>query len=527
MCLFAAAALVAVTAAPAHAVLVHRYMFNGNVCDCVGGAHGTIVDPGAPTAVFTAGGQLDLSANSGNATEDAYVDLPNHIIQNAARSGQSGAFSLVWWFTISEARTWQRLGDFSGPTLATPPGGEDVLNNGNVNSLFVTPSSGRLNQGLDMWNNYNPTDADGDNTYTAFGLSGPTAPGLPSGVQHYVVAVYDNNDTSGGANPGGTMHLYLNGAEILPGDADVIGSNAIYPGLDLNNLGDHDNWLGRSQWPDPMFDGKFNEFSIYDHALTPVEVLEPFIYGGPDPLPLPTLIVNTVTGQTAIKNPVINCLGGPVTIDYYEIASAAGRLNPADGAWNSLSDQGIDAGLAADFDDSGAVDNEDLAVWQDGANAPPPCIPSPTAGDADFDGDADGLDFLVWQQQLGQLPGEGDSWDEEDGVNDHLLAEQFLNGGTTLAPGEQLDLGTPFRPGGAQDVTFQFGVKGEPGLIIPGSVQYVSTGPVIGVPEPATLLGGIAGIIGLETWRLRRRVSPRIALTSQRDAATGTIRRGT
>jgi hypothetical protein len=52
---------------------------------------------------------------------------------------------------------------------------------------------------------------------------------------------------------------------------------------------------------------------------------------------------------------------------------------------------------AADFDEDGDVDGDDLAGWQDGfgdGNAH-------SDGDADRDGDVDGGDFLVWQQQRG------------------------------------------------------------------------------------------------------------------------------
>lgn len=111
-------------------------------------------------------------------------------------------------------------------------------------------------------------------------------------------------------------------------------------------------------------------------------------------------------------------------------------------------------------------------------------------GDADRDGDADGRDFLVWQQQVGQLPDEGSGWHVVGGVSDHYLAERFLHGGTTLAPNQQLDLGAPFRPGGAQDLAFRFGVSSETGLIV-GPVQYVTSGPATAVPEPAMSLGAI------------------------------------
>ena len=274
-----------------------------------------------------------------------------------------------------------------------------------------------------MSNNYNPSDAADDQTETTFGLGSPTVPpppALPIGVQHHVVAVWDKNDTDGGVNPGGTMHLYLNGAEILPGGANVAGSRAINPALDLNNLGDVDNWLGRAQWGDPAFDGAFNEFTIYDHALSPAEVLTNNGIG-PVPVPLPTLIVNTVTGATAIKN----LANGAIDVDYYEIASPGGRLNAT--TWNSLSDQGVDAGLAADFNNSGGVNGVDLDAWEAGFGTGT----TKAQGDSDQDGDVDGQDFLRWQQQVGQAPGEGDSWDEAV-ASDNLLVELFLNNTSRL-----------------------------------------------------------------------------------------------
>ncbi|QEG33933.1 hypothetical protein [Bythopirellula goksoeyrii] len=53
--------------------------------------------------------------------------------------------------------------------------------------------------------------------------------------------------------------------------------------------------------------------------------------------------------------------------------------------------------LAADFNESGMVDGEDLPFWQGayGLNAD---------GDADDDNDSDGADFLVWQRQYGTFP---------------------------------------------------------------------------------------------------------------------------
>jgi hypothetical protein len=50
--------------------------------------------------------------------------------------------------------------------------------------------------------------------------------------------------------------------------------------------------------------------------------------------------------------------------------------------------------LAADFDNDGDVDGNDLGVWQAAYGVT-------NAGDADGDGDSDGRDFLTWQRQFG------------------------------------------------------------------------------------------------------------------------------
>jgi hypothetical protein len=55
----------------------------------------------------------------------------------------------------------------------------------------------------------------------------------------------------------------------------------------------------------------------------------------------------------------------------------------------------------ADFDQSGAVDQQDLSIWQ-GA------FGQGAGGDADGDGDTDGRDFLIWQRQLTGASGQGE-----------------------------------------------------------------------------------------------------------------------
>ena len=195
-----------------------------------------------------------------------------------------------------------------------------------------------------------------------------------------------------------------------------------------------------------------------------------------------TAVVNTSSGEVTLQNNSLN----PVVFDYYLLGSEGNALNPsnAPAGWNSLDDQGFDAGLAADFDGSGgAVDATDLAAWTGdyAVNGD---------SDADNDGDSDGSDFLTWQVQNGNVAGAGDSWDEAGGSSSSQLAELFLNSATTIGVGESISLGnafdtSAFGAGNDGDLTFQFGVADGP--LLTGDVQYVSSAAAASVPEPTTL----------------------------------------
>jgi len=206
-------ALVAIVAAagaqPALAVLAHRYSFTTNANDLVGTSHGTIIDAGTTANFVFAGGQLDLSANTGQGsnaiTEDAYVDLPNGLVTDMTAT--TGAFSVEVWATVSAQHTWQRYFDFG-----TSDGGENAAGGGgNSPYIYISPNSGRWTNGL-------ATEAHQPNgAATEVGLTGP----FNIGAQQHVVGTYDKNDLTSGTN--GTFKLYLNGA--------LIGAQAIPPNL--------------------------------------------------------------------------------------------------------------------------------------------------------------------------------------------------------------------------------------------------------------------------------------------------------
>jgi hypothetical protein len=68
----------------------------------------------------------------------------------------------------------------------------------------------------------------------------------------------------------------------------------------------------------------------------------------------------------------------------------------ADGPWRGFLATPI---AAADFDQDGDVDGDDLTMWQGDYGVSANC-------DADDDGDTDGNDFLIWQRQyIAGVPG--------------------------------------------------------------------------------------------------------------------------
>jgi hypothetical protein len=235
-------------------------------------------------------------------------------------------------------------------------------------------------------------------------------------VQHHVAVVFDSD---GGDDPGeATITLFIDGT--LPNGA---ANTPAQTTVQLRNLNDVNNWLGRSNWTsDANFDGMLNEFRIYDVPLSPNQVDASFD-AGPNVVPdfgVISLEVNTVTGLVTIKN------GGstPTNIDYYRITSAAGALDTA--AWNSLDDQNRDA--------------------------------------------------------IGA--GAGQSWDEAELSDSSTLAELFLLGASGVSSAMPLELGHAYDPsvlgaGIAGDLQFHFAEQGSSNLIS-GEVNYVTPGPLAG-----------------------------------------------
>ncbi|MCA9184969.1 MAG: hypothetical protein R3E01_30605 [Pirellulaceae bacterium] len=130
----------------------------------------------------------------------------------------------------------------------------------------------------------------------------------------------------------------------------------------------------------------------------------------------PTLTINAATGAVLLRNPSVV----PFDINYYEIRSSSGSLNPAQ--WSSLDQQNVDA---VDGDDAGSV-----------------------AGDSLLEG-----------------------WDAAANNSASVVSEAFLFGSSTLDQQTQISLGRLFQSAGARDVTFHFATVD--GTLLEGGVEYV------------------------------------------------------
>ncbi len=313
--LFAAGAL-AVAAAPAEAAPKHQYTFNqGNAVDSIGGQDGVVVD-NTGISSYT-GGALDLSQNNdANSAQDfanpatvgAFVDLPNGLFTGAVTSGTYGAVTLEIWATPQENRNWARLVDFG-----SSEGGEGVSGSGaNQGYVIMVPQRDDNGQAA--------ASARSSANVESFAYAGFP---LPEGEKSHMVAVFDQSLETGVTPefPDGSITLYVNNGAAVKA--------SIPAGLFLDFINDNNNWLGRAQWGDPLFDGLIDEFRVYDTALSAVEVAASFT-AGPEPAPLPVLTVNRDTGVISLANQS----GGGINVKGYSITSAGGGLNPA--AWTSI-----------------------------------------------------------------------------------------------------------------------------------------------------------------------------------------------
>jgi hypothetical protein len=249
------------TPEPIPAGPVHRYSFSEAatndaegvvLVDSVGGANGSVVGAGASMT----GSGLQLSG--GPSTDAPYADLPNGILSSLTDA------TLEAWLTVDGSQTWSRVFDFGSTTpgdeegeLEEPGGGGNGLD---YLALAVQRGDDINTQRLEIRNE----DPAGGGIATV-DANAATELGEPL---HYT-AVYDSDGSLTGEP---VLRLYR--------DGELVGEGATT--IELSELNDVNNWLGRSNWTnDANLEGTFDEFRIYDYALTTNQVLGNF-QAGPD-----------------------------------------------------------------------------------------------------------------------------------------------------------------------------------------------------------------------------------------------------
>jgi len=213
--------------------LVAHYGFDGNTNDSSGNANHPIVTAGSPNFVA---GKFGSAMDFDGASQ--YTMLPANMLAGVTN------FTIACWVNWDGGNQWQRIFDFGNDTtqymFLTPNSGNGTLR------FAVTTNGGGAEQILE------------------------TSP-LPVGQWQHVAITRNGN----------TAKLYTNGVLAASGPV-TIAPASFNPAL---------NYLGKSQWPDPLFNGRLDELFIYNYALSDSEITRLAINLPPPPATPTTLAV--------------------------------------------------------------------------------------------------------------------------------------------------------------------------------------------------------------------------------------------
>ena len=191
-----------------------QWNFDGNVNDSLNSQHGTAY--GSPAyASGTTGLAVDLDG------ADDYIDLPDAI-------GRARDFTIATWVNWDGGGDWQRIFDFGS---------------GTDQNLFLTPRAGGAGLRLVLKDALNGRNVE----YQI------NAPALATGQWVHLAVVMKY----------GAMTLYRNGQAV----GSLFGlkhSPADFPATN--------NYIGKSQYSDPLFNGRVDDFRVYSQALDGAEI---------------------------------------------------------------------------------------------------------------------------------------------------------------------------------------------------------------------------------------------------------------
>jgi len=187
-----------------------QWNFEGNVTDSANTNHGTAF--GSPAYVA---GKIGQALNFDGV--DDYVLLP-------APVGMGKDITVATWVYWNGGGNWQRVFDFG---------------TGTFQHLFLTPKSGNNTMRLAFKDSVNGVNAEQQINTTA----------LPTGQWVHLTAVLKGDYAT----------LYVNG--VAAGSV----FNVVMNPIDFTAT---QNYLGKSQYADPLFNGRMDDVRVYNHALS-------------------------------------------------------------------------------------------------------------------------------------------------------------------------------------------------------------------------------------------------------------------
>ncbi len=246
---------------PPPAMLAHRYSFNGNTLDSIGGANGTNVGNAIVNST-----NLVLDGSVGT-----YLNLPGGLVSS------NQAVTIECWATFGTVAGWARLFDFGSTT-----GFGNNTNAGPGNFFWCAPLTGYGTLRSDVATVAGAASID-------FG-----AP-LNNQTLHMVVT-YDP------AN--GYMAIYTNGVPDLV--------STTIPNVPLSSVSTDDGFIGKSQFPtDPYLAASIDEFRIYNGRLFNDEIASTDILGPNAVLNPATTLSVSVSGSNLIVSWPVSGPGTP------------------------------------------------------------------------------------------------------------------------------------------------------------------------------------------------------------------------
>lgn len=298
--------LVLCLSAPANAVLVGFYEFEGDLLDSSGNGNTAVVSEGAFAGSglsFTngtnglvsdpiRGNVFDLSGGGqGGDGSNGGLNLNLPVAGNG-----SGSWTLATWFRESDSSGDAYLFDNRNTATGMPAGGARFI---------ISPGQNTGDGGPGLWNGaaWQPTGS----------------PAVIDGAWRHVAWVYDSTLA------GGTFNTYVDGVAGTAPKSGVSIADLLLEDVELGNEGGGGGAGGQ--------EGRLlDDVRVYNEALSAAEIA---LIAAPETL---ELIVDTSDGTTSI----VNNQSDPFTINFYQIdsgndAAPGTSLNP--NGWSSLDDQ--------------------------------------------------------------------------------------------------------------------------------------------------------------------------------------------